>query len=142
MSLGTPLMMIFTMYQVSMISGLFMSISIHFNDFYAEEPWINPVMSGFFFSIAIFDMIYLYVITMTAERAHESLQSLVKPLEKLLCESVVEVERESLRILVKEIEKTGPLTGNGYFDISRSTLTSIVSTSITYLIILLQFRNI
>ena len=135
-------MTVFILYQVSMISGLFMTISMHFSTFYDEQPWIKPLMSLTFLAIAIFDMIYLYVITMTAERAHESLQSLVKPLEKLLCESVVEVERESLRILVKEIEKTGPLTGNGYFDISRSTLTSIVSTSITYLIILLQFRNI
>ena len=125
-----------------MISGLFLTISINFSEFFADYAWMKPALSGVFFSVALFDMIYLYVITMTAERAHESLQSLVKPLEKLLCESVVEVERESLRILVKEIEKTGPLTGNGYFDISRSTLTSIVSTSITYLIILLQFRNI
>lgn len=42
--------------------------------------------------------------------------------------------------LVEEIRDTGPLTGLGYFEISRANLTSMTSISFTYLIILLQFR--
>ena len=99
-------------------------------------------MSSSFLFIAIFDMIYLYVITITAEEAHDSLRSLAKPLEFTLIQTEDPNEREALRILIKDIENAEPLNGNGYFTITKGTLTSIASTSITYLIILLQFRNI
>ena len=38
------------------------------------------------------------------------------------------------------IEETGPLTGYGMFQITRSLLTNMISTSITYLIVLVQFK--
>ena len=44
-------------------------------------------------------------------------------------------------MLIKELASTGPLSGDGYFDVGRGTLTSMVSTTITYLIILMQFRD-
>ena len=40
----------------------------------------------------------------------------------------------------QEIESLGPLTGLGYFNIEKSTLTSMVSTALTYIIILVQFK--
>ena len=40
----------------------------------------------------------------------------------------------------QEIESLGPLTGLGFFDIEKSTLTSMVSTALTYIIILVQFK--
>ena len=45
-----------------------------------------------------------------------------------------------VKMLIKELASTGPLSGDGYFDVGRGTLTSMVSTTITYLIILMQFR--
>ena len=38
------------------------------------------------------------------------------------------------------IDSAEPLSGCGMFYITRSTLTSMISTSITYLIILVQFK--
>ena len=42
----------------------------------------------------------------------------------------------------QELESQGPLTGLGLFKIERSTLTGMVSTAITYIIILIQFRTV
>ena len=134
--------MLFTSLQVSMIVGLFMTVSVNFSDFYDTESWMKPVMTIVYIFLSTYDMIFLYSITMIAEKAHESLKKLVKPLEEALIRTEDVKEREEMKILVKNIENVGPLNGNGYFDISRSTLTSVTSISITYLIILLQFRNI
>jgi hypothetical protein len=40
----------------------------------------------------------------------------------------------------QELEATGPLSGLGFFTIERSTITAMVSTAVTYIIILVQFR--
>ena len=50
-------------------------------------------------------------------------------------------QRNIIELKLKELEDVRPLSGNGYFEIGRGTLTSIVSTSITYFIILLQFKQ-
>ena len=49
--------------------------------------------------------------------------------------------RINAQLLLKEIENIPPFHGNGYFELKRETLTSITSTTVTYLIILLQFRG-
>ena len=82
-----------------------------------------------------------YFITMTAEKAHQDLRKLAIPLQQALVMESDHPKIQSLKILLKEVENVGPLSGNGYFDISRGTLTSIVSISVTYFIILLQFRT-
>ena len=51
------------------------------------------------------------------------------------------LQRHIIELKLKELEEVRPLSGNGYFEIGRGTLTSIVSTSITYFIILLQFKQ-
>ena len=42
--------------------------------------------------------------------------------------------------LLDTIEESEPLTGYGMFQITRGLLTSMISTSITYLIVLVQFK--
>ena len=41
----------------------------------------------------------------------------------------------------EDIDNLEPLSGYGLFEMNRSTLTSMISTSITYLIILIQFKQ-
>ena len=48
-----------------------------------------------------------------------------------------EVEVEEVMDLIADAQ---PISGCGMFEITRSTLTSMVSTSLTYLIILIQFK--
>ena len=91
--------------------------------------------------MAYYYISYLYFITMTAEKAHQDLKMLATPIQQTLVMESDQPKIQSLKIILKEVENVGPLSGNGYFDISRGTLTSIVSISVTYFIILLQFRT-
>ena len=54
----------------------------------------------------------------------------------------VEDKEDSKRVskIIDVIDSAEPLSGCGMFHITRSTLTSMISTSITYLIILVQFK--
>ena len=85
-------------------------------------------------------MTILYCITLTADEAYDALQSLNTPLEKMLINETDLTKKEYIKATIRKLEKTRPLNGNGYFNITRETLTSIISTTVTYLIILLQFR--
>ena len=78
---------------------------------------------------------------MTIESAFGKLKSLADPLQQKMIQEKDPVEQMKIRFLIEKVEKVRPLSGNGYFEISRITLTSIVGISITYLIILLQFRT-
>ena len=78
---------------------------------------------------------------MTAEKAHQRLKMLAKPLQQALVMETDHPKMQSLKILLKEVENVGPLSGNGYFDINRGTLTSMIGISVTYFIILLQFKT-
>ena len=103
--------------------------------------WQRHAQSVCFVLIACYYISVLYFLTMTAERAHNNLRMLVTPLRRMLVETQDVSRTKQLDILIKEVESAGPLSGNGYFDIGRGTLTSIVSISLTYFIILLQFRT-
>ena len=83
----------------------------------------------------------LYFITMTAESSFEKLKNLTVTLQLRMAKEKDPVEQMKIRFLIEKVEKTKPLSGNGYFEISKSTLASITSISVTYLIILLQFRT-
>ena len=85
-------------------------------------------------------MTILNCITLTAEEAYDALQSLNTPLEKMLVNENDLARKELIKITMRNLDKIQPLNGYGYFNITRETLTSIISTTVTYLIILLQFR--
>ena len=48
---------------------------------------------------------------------------------------------EARKELLREIGDLEPISGYGLFTVDRTTLTSTVSVSITYLIVLLQFKQ-
>ena len=104
-------------------------------------PYQKTLNSICFVIMSVYYISVLYFITMTAEKSHNNLKLLATPLQQSLVEEQEGPRLQSLKLLLKEVESVGPLTGNGYFDISRGTLTSIVSISVTYFIILLQFRT-
>ena len=49
-------------------------------------------------------------------------------------------DRANIEEVMDIIDDAEPISGCGMFEITRSTLTSMLSTSITYLIILIQFK--
>ena len=133
-----------------------MVVSVNVSSLY-EEEWVKQLLG---FGFGIFSIYYtgsLYAITITAENAYKNLKQLLDPLrqklginnlnynsrmKKFTLGKVEETQqRHIIKLKLKELEEVRPLSGNGYFEIGRGTLTSIVSTSITYFIILLQFKQ-
>ena len=102
------------------------------------ERYANSVAFGI---VSIYCTCALYFITMTAESAFGKLKNLVIPLQQRMIQEKDPVEQMKIKFLIEKVEKVRPLSGNGCFEISRETLTSIVGISITYLIILVQFRT-
>ena len=50
-------------------------------------------------------------------------------------------EKETVLLLMYVISQEGPFTALGFFSIELNTLTSIISTTVTYLVILVQFQE-
>ena len=50
-------------------------------------------------------------------------------------------EREEIQLLLREIDNLEPISPYGLCEIDRSLITSMISTSVTYLIILIQFKQ-
>ena len=59
--------------------------------------------------------------------------------KKLSVSAVSYQEEKKLLDLIYQVQEETPFTALGFFDVDRSTLTSILATSATYIIILLQF---
>jgi len=59
--------------------------------------------------------------------------------KKLSVSDVSYQEEKRLLDLIYQVQEESPFTALGFFDVDRSTLTSILATSATYIIILLQF---
>ena len=70
------------------------------------------------------------------------MDNLNKLLKKIL-QTLEELEDEGLktRKLIRGFSNLEPVSGYGLFSLERSTLTSMVSVSLTYVIILLQFKQ-
>ena len=79
--------------------------------------------------------------TFILDAAFRALGNLTAGLQEQLVDKEMEKEKEEIRNLIRDVEKTGPFSGLGYFEITKSTLVSMASVSITYIIILVQFRQ-
>ena len=77
-------------------------------------------------------------LTLIMDTGYAGLRSLIKPLQDF--PSTEGAEKKMIKNLIKELQEMKPLDGNGYFAITKGTLTSMVSVGITYVIILVQFK--
>ena len=59
---------------------------------------------------------------------------------RLKNDDITAEETDKIAELMDLIDDAEPISGCGMFEIRRSTLTSMLSTSVTYLIILIQFK--
>ena len=48
---------------------------------------------------------------------------------------------EVVRLLLRDVDNLEPVSGYGLFGVDRTTVTSMVSTAITYFVILIQFKT-
>ena len=59
---------------------------------------------------------------------------------RLKNDDTTDAESDEIAEVMDLIDDAEPISGCGMFEIRRSTLTSMLSTSVTYLIILIQFK--
>ena len=72
---------------------------------------------------------------------YQAMTELVRPLQDRLLMIEEKFERQQIENLIRDIQRVGPLSGKGFFQITRGTLTGMLSVSVTYVIILIQFRT-
>jgi hypothetical protein len=134
-SLGPLMLFMFSWTQVMWIFSLFLSITLPIGSHIGDTAALACTSIGFLM-ISLFFLLGTITICFLCEDLHRSLANVIDTLEDMPAAG----EDKEVAKLIKSLEKVGPLTGCGLFKIQRSTLTSMVSTSITYLIILVQFK--
>ena len=72
-------------------------------------------------------MLALMALTLTVESAYDSVQSLLGRTEEKLLRTTEKSERQKLKYEIRKLSKLQPMTGGGFFTISKSTLTSMLS---------------
>ena len=83
-----------------------------------------------FFGIwgTIFTVVFaLNILTGEIENSFEKLQGLKRPIQEKLLHCPGEVEKAQMIYLLQRIEDAKPMNACGYFEIGRSTLTSMLS---------------
>ena len=136
--LGRTFLIVFSTFQFLTILSLYMSISTMF--FGTSGILYNVSISMCYVIMVTYNATILYSLTVAAEEAFES----IKTFETYLVDLISQENTNSsvkIRSILRETDNVRPLNGNGYFELKKETLTSIFSTIVTYLIILLQFRN-
>ena len=89
--------------------------------------------------MTIFFLLMLREVLFAVDDVNKSRRYIKEAVEDLDMED--ETKHEAARLLLRDIDNLEPLSGYGLFEMNRSTLTSMISTSITYLIILIQFKQ-
>ena len=74
------------------------------------------------------------------DSVYRSFKNIKKSLECIDEKLKDEEEIKRAKKIFEDLDSAEPLSACGMFQITRGTLTSMISTSITYLIILVQFK--
>ena len=128
----------FTATQFSCIFLLFLAISIimELEEFIPEKVFTSIGMIILTAGL----IVNIVALTLTLDNGFKSLKDITQGLRHQM-ERVSDVlERQRIQNVINNIKETGPLTGKGFFEITRGTLTSMVSLGITYIIIIVQFK--
>ena len=73
----------------------------------------------------------LVAVTFTVESAFDSVGKLLERTEERLLRTREKSERQKLKYEMRKLSKLEPMTGGGFFQISKSTLTSMLSVRLT-----------
>lgn len=123
---------------VSVITGFFgFSLPIGYGqDTFETMPLIITMLGYLIYSIMQLVMMELLVFTF-----HDASMSVKKLRDAAEDLPVDESNQRRIKRLVRDIEELEPLSGFGMFSVDRTTVTSIASIKITYLIIMIQFKQ-
>ena len=95
------------------------------------------MMAGYFLWVIVY-IIHLTLFIFKTNHLNESFQAIKDLLEEIKMECG---DSKSLNILIARIAREKPISGYGLFHMDRTTLTSMISVALTYLIILIQFKQ-
>ena len=105
-----------------------------------EDKKVYPYISAsgyLLFSISF--LIFLELFLFAIDGVNDNIIILKRTAEDL---PIIDDEsKERVKQLLRDIEDLKPLSGYGLFSVNRSTLTNMTSVSITYLIVLVQFKQ-
>ena len=136
---GSFFLCVFSITQLFLIFTIFLAIA-----WPTGSNGIIPVRMmysfGVFFVISAL-MSNIIGLTLILDDGFKSLKGLTKSLQEQLTDEQDASEKQRIQNLCLEIKEKGPLNGKGLFDITRGTLTGMISVGITYIIILVQFRK-
>ena len=120
--------------QIMWIVTMFFSFGLFVGDSKLETIPLTLTMTGYsFYSLAF--LLFLKNIFFKMHDLNDSRVFLREAVEDL-----DDIDDKRRRFLLREVERLKPVSGYGLFSVERSTLTSMVSVAITYLIILIQFK--
>ena len=132
--MNLPIFCLVLMAQIMWIVTMFFSFGLFVGDSKLEAIPLTLSMIGYlFYSLAF--LLFLKDMLFKLNDLNESrvfLREVVEDLDN--------IDDKRRRFLLREVERLKPLSGYGLFSVERSTLTSMVSVAITYLIILIQFK--
>ena len=136
-SFGKLHLFLFSVVQVWWITATYSGLSLFytFSDF---KYYSYNLFSCFIFSPAIF--VYAALVTFSLHEVHDSLMKHIPLLNKFEESGSSDKQLSKIRNLKEELRNTGHITAMGFFEISRSTVVSMLSFGLTYVIILLQFK--
>ena len=77
------------------------------------------------------NILNLVALTFTVESAHDSIQNLLRKSEERLLRTREKSERQKLKYELRKLSKLELMNGGGFFEISKSTLTSMLSIRYT-----------
>ena len=129
---------LFSVTQLYLIFCVFLAIS-----WSSGSNGIIPVQIIFSFGVCLAGSALVFNIiglTFILDDGFECFKGLAKPLQEQLVNEQDASEKQRIQNLCLEIKEKGPLNGKGLFEITRGTLTGMISVGITYIIILVQFR--
>ena len=88
-----------------------------------------------FFLFGVSFLIQLEYLLFKVHGLHRSMEKLKEAAED------VAIPEQARKEILRDIGDLDPISGYGLFTVDKTTLTSTVSVSITYLIVLLQFKQ-
>ena len=80
---GFTFVIIFSLFQISTITCVFMAVSTNVSSLY-EEEWLKQMVTFCFLIFSIYYTGILYVITITAENGYKDLKQMMDPLRQKL----------------------------------------------------------
>ena len=135
---GTFFLYVFSVTQLLSVFTLFLTVSHSIGSAYTLSTTILYSFGNLLITSGL--ILNIAGLTFTLEIGHKSLLDLAKPLQEQLIPQMDGCERQVIKNIIQNLSQMQPLTGNGFFAITRSTLTAMTSVSITYIIILVQFK--